>query len=472
MPNLGATPDPAVELLGQDRTVLVAPAGCGKTEVIARALLRLDAGRHLVLTHTHAGVGALKARLLRLRVPPERYRIDTIASWSLRVAAHYPALSGLGTSTPVGPDWNKTYPAALRLLQTRTGKAVVANSYSSVFVDEYQDCVADQHSLVMALANLMPCRIVGDPLQGIFGFRNNRLVSWATEVYPNFHRITDLSHPWRWHGKNAPLGAWLLQIRPLLETGQAIDLTNSPVNWRAHDDGAVRAVCLHVAGQAGSAVALRKWAPDCHQLASKLRGRFTSMEEMDCKDLMTAARALANSTGLDRVSVVIETASACMTKVTTSLRAVTRAVESGRSLASCRARAWPEVRQLLLAVETTADLAAVERALHAMSQQHGVVVYRRELLGEIRRTLVAFSRGGYATLEDAAWAIRNRTRLSGRNVERRVVSRTLLVKGLEFDHAVVANADELDVKNLYVALTRGSTSVTVTSGAQRLSPRP
>jgi hypothetical protein len=118
MPNRGATaPDPVGELLARDRTVLVAPAGCGKTEVIARALLQVGSGRHLVLTHTHAGVSALKARLLRLRVPPDRYRIDTIASWSLRLASHYPTISGLGTSEPEGAEWGETYPAALRVLQ-------------------------------------------------------------------------------------------------------------------------------------------------------------------------------------------------------------------------------------------------------------------------------------------------------------------------------------------------------------------
>jgi hypothetical protein len=43
------------------------------------------------------------------------------------------------------------------------------------------------------------------------------------------------------------------------------------------------------------------------------------------------------------------------------------------------------------------------------------------------------------------------------------VGTTLLVKGLEFDHAVVLDADALDAKNLYVALTRGARSLTVVS---------
>ena len=37
----------------------------------------------------------------------------------------------------------------------------------------------------------------------------------------------------------------------------------------------------------------------------------------------------------------------------------------------------------------------------------------------------------------------------------------LLVKGLEYDHAVVLDADSLDAKHLYVAMTRGSKSLTI-----------
>ena len=49
---------------------------------------------------------------------------------------------------------------------------------------------------------------------------------------------------------------------------------------------------------------------------------------------------------------------------------------------------------------------------------------------------------------------RDRTRRAGRAPGRYVISRTLLVKWQEFDHALVLDANALDRKNLYVALTR------------------
>jgi DNA helicase IV len=62
------------------------------------------------------------------------------------------------------------------------------------------------------------------------------------------------------------------------------------------------------------------------------------------------------------------------------------------------------------------------------------------------------------------------TRLTGRVPERRVISRPLLIKGLEYDHAVVLNAEQYSATELYVALTRGRKSVTVVSTSHRLQP--
>jgi DNA helicase IV len=41
------------------------------------------------------------------------------------------------------------------------------------------------------------------------------------------------------------------------------------------------------------------------------------------------------------------------------------------------------------------------------------------------------------------------------------VSRTLLMEGLQFDHAIVLDAGALDKNNLYVALTRASRTLHV-----------
>jgi hypothetical protein len=68
---------------------LIAPAGHGKTEAIAKtAALGI---RTLVLTHTHAGVNALRSRLKRLGVPAAAANVDTIDGWCMRYVRALPA---------------------------------------------------------------------------------------------------------------------------------------------------------------------------------------------------------------------------------------------------------------------------------------------------------------------------------------------------------------------------------------------
>ena len=45
-----------------DKTLLVAPAGHGKTYTIVESL-KYTTGRQLILTHTHAGVASIKEKI-------------------------------------------------------------------------------------------------------------------------------------------------------------------------------------------------------------------------------------------------------------------------------------------------------------------------------------------------------------------------------------------------------------------------
>jgi DNA helicase IV len=55
---------------------------------------------------------------------------------------------------------------------------------------------------------------------------------------------------------------------------------------------------------------------------------------------------------------------------------------------------------------------------------------------------------------------RDAVRHSGRRERRHIISRTLLVKGLEYDHVLIADiARHLQVNDLYVALTRARKSI-------------
>ena len=146
------------------------PAGCGKTEAIVRTVSKYCCGRQLVLTHTHAGVDALRHRFRRHSVQTIKYHIDTIAGWSWGWVRRYPKNAAYSGSTEIA-QWNDVYVSMSALLQKDFVKRGVTNSYTGIIVDEYQDCTVPMHRLILQLKFFLPCRILGDDLQGVFGFR-------------------------------------------------------------------------------------------------------------------------------------------------------------------------------------------------------------------------------------------------------------------------------------------------------------
>jgi len=146
---------------------------------------------------TSDSVDVLHKRLRKLEVPASSYRLDTIASWCLRFAKSYPKTSGiLKTNPQSNEDWRTVYPAAVKLLDSRSIDDVVLATYGCVFVDEYQDCSVNQHELIVRLKRLVPVCIFGDPLQSIFEF--DGVVEWSDVVEKDFPNIAKLTTPWRW----------------------------------------------------------------------------------------------------------------------------------------------------------------------------------------------------------------------------------------------------------------------------------
>ena len=97
-------------------------------------------------------------------------------------------------------------------------------------------------------------------------------------------------------------------------------------------------------------------------------------------------------------------------------------------------------------------------------------ITRPELYYEIRRAFVSLREGGHDTIHDALTATRQRTRQAGRRLTNQTIARTLLIKGLEFEHAILLGPEELNTRNLYVAITRGTHSLTIITAVDTLQP--
>lgn len=226
-----------IDLLAIDRGLIVAPAGCGKTQLIAEALKRHTGPKPiLVLTHTNAGVAALRGRLDKARINPSKYRLATIDGWAIRLISNFPERANydLNIITSHRPDYPKIREAAFRLLKSGHVNDVVAASYSRLLVDEYQDCSIRQHAIVYYTSAVLPVSVMGDPMQAIFGFGNDPLADWLKHVCVHFTANGELERPWRWiNAESEVLGQWLLDIRRKLLVGESIDLTAAPdsVAW-------------------------------------------------------------------------------------------------------------------------------------------------------------------------------------------------------------------------------------------------
>ena len=470
------------------RGSIVAAAGCGKTEQIARAT-KASRGRRLILTHTHAGVDALRARLKKRGVSDTGYRIDTIAGWALRFAASYPQRSGVPVTEPSGNDWNGIYKSALALVQSGAVSRVLNASYDGLFVDEYQDCTADQHKVICALAPHFPTCVFGDHLQAIFDLKGQTPVDWDKDVFPTFPKCHELTTPWRWkNAGNDDMAGWLREVRSALDNGATMDLSNPIpcVSWfqipPSSKSQLIQAERRKIITEAFRSIQLggeetlvivadSANAKSRVSLAKHFAKRGCSnIEAIDCPDLFKAAATLEGATGMARLEGVLGFAAACMTgaEKTPLLKSISSHLEGRKS----GAKRFGDLIPLCIEVVRTNDYQPVLELLSALRGLTQTRVYRREVLHSMCTALRLMSTGQFAKLTDAAWQAQNRIRHRGRILGTRNVGSTLLVKGLEFDHALIIDAHNLDRKHLYVALTRPVRSLTILSSSPRITARP
>lgn len=469
-------PQPEIDIFQWRRGSVTAPAGCGKTQLIADSLTQhIDKKPVLVLTHTNAGVTALRTRLQRGGVPNSAYVVSTIDGFAMRLAGKFPLRGGLDARVLELATPNNDYPAirigVQGLLQSGHINDPLASTYSRLLVDEYQDCNAAQHGIVCALAQSLPTCILGDPMQAIFGFRDP-LVHWEREAQAEFPPIGALQTPWRWRlaGMEA-LGAWLLQARDTLQAGQPVDLRGAPdgIRWIQLTQGTEVQQRL---------LAARTAAPDRdgrvlvigdsinvagrHQLTMQTPGA-TSVEAVDLKDLVNFARQF-NLASPQALRQLADFASTLMTGVgTANLLARVDTIRGGRA----RTPPTPAEAVAVAFMAAPSHQASVN-LLQSLSEQHGARVYRPEVLHCCISALKAA--GGDGGFAGAAIQARERNRHLCRPMGRRAVGSTLLLKGLEADVAVILEPERMTAQHLYVALTRGAKQVVICSPTPLLTP--
>ena len=449
-------------IFGLGNASVVGPAGHGKTEIIASVA---SMGRRtLILTHTHAGVHALRSRLKRLGVPYARVAVDTIAGWSMKYAHSFPGVAQPPEGVPQGAQWDQLYRGSTLALDIRAIREVVSASYDRILIDEYQDCGILQHELATSLSSIVPTIAFGDPMQGIFEFAGATL-NWNDQIYPRFPLAGTLTVPHRWQANNNNLGAWIAETRERLIRGDAIDLADPRINYRESDDAFdMGALFEGLDEKTGTFAAIHCNKGLCYQIAKAAGGGYQAIEEIAANRLREFAeswdRALDGTARLQAISRLLAD-SFHKRSADFELDPAAEEVEASlREIAS------------VLGTGSGADAAA---QFMQLSRRHPRwKLFRGELWRDAERAAAEVASGRADSMLTATSRVRQRVSVAGRKLPRRTVSTPLLLKGLEFDHVVIPDAKHFEreryaqAKLFYVAISRAMQSLTITSSERWL----
>ena len=454
-----------IDLLQIARGAVVAPAGCGKTQSIVHAAGRNQGKPILIITHTNAGVAALRARLAKARVAAASYRLATLDGWALRVVLAYPELSGL-----IPDVASMNYPslrrAVLRAVRSGALDAVLQATYGRVIVDEYQDCNDEQHAMVLALADRLPSAVLGDPLQRIFTFAGP-VPDWDAKVLVDFPLAGTLDKPWRWiRAGREDLGRWILDIRDDLIAGNGVDIATAPsaVTWshvaNPARQSSIEDQALLLMADGSTLIIGDQFSIDSRVAIARRHDGVHVVERADLPEALVEAAKIGSGPASKLLERGLAFAGNVMTDIAPDkAEAIRDAVANGVVMAD----ATDEACAALVGGST---FAGVARMLDALSAAPGRRVFRPDILSIVLDALRRTPPAG--DLRAHAIEVREARRSNGRPLPLRGIGSTLLLKGLEADHGIILDGTPLDAANLYVALSRGASTVHVISQARML----
>ena len=449
-----------------NKSLIVAPAGCGKTHAIAETVPLIE-GRVLILTHTHAGIAAIKEKLKKKSVPSGKFRIETIAGYAQSyVLAFTPA-----ASIPSRTD--KTYYPFIysrfkELLSRWHIQRTISLTYTNVIVDEYQDCIVTQHDIIIKLSDFQLVHALGDEMQGIFRFGNQELVDWEV-VENNFETVGRLNEPWRWKqdGRNRDLGSQISQIRQKLENNESINLSDySEIETRnagsfSFGGGHFYRTIDAILKQEENLLIID---PDSSNKSNRIKivtsfkGRIYMLEALDDKDFYNRSEIVDKMQEGDTYGLLLDLTRGILNK--RGRRKNPLFTNISTLLGDSKPKKTdknPRVQELLNRVRELVknySLSNLQEVLEGLNEIPGVNTPSREQYTSLLKSIrIAIEKD--ATVVDSAQEFRQVTRRAGRKICRHVIGTTLLTKGLEVDAVLILNVHGFkDKKNFYVAISR------------------
>ena len=483
--SIGQPSMPDLDLLKIVRGHVSAPAGFGKTQLIADSLKGHEDDKPvLILTHTNAGVAALRKRLADHGIPSRAYELQTLDGWALRLLNAYPHRSGIDPKRLAIANPKQDYPAiqaaARYLISEGCIDIILQGSYSRLWVDEYQDCSTVQHEMVVACANLLHTVVLGDPMQSVFGFAGRR-VDWA-DLPIVFPEGVALETPWRWNNAGAPeIGSWLAKAREALLKCEPIDLDEAPAGVEyspvppSKDLVSKEREVIRSLKQHGKVLIIGRSSEEAnadekrrHALARRHPG-VTVVEPVELRHMMNFFKRLNLEMPLSTVFLCAEFAAQTMTKIQPAKHFRDR-IERIHQNRTGRFKVT-EADQAALNVLESPSYQSVSLLLASLRNIDGARVFRPTIYDATQRALLRACSNNDPEILSAARSERDARRHQERTTGQLAIGTALLLKGLESDACLIMDAHTLDRHQLYVALTRGAKAIHIWSNTSTLNAK-
>ena len=460
-------------------SAIIAPAGHGKTEMITE-IVEKTIGKSLLLTHTNAGVDAINKRMAKKGISIDKYKVETIASFCIRWCCAYYNSANINLAlSPYSQDKNEVkqyydqyYIGTKHLFQNAWAGNIIKVTYSRIVVDEYQDCTIKHHEIFKEMEKYLPLTVLGDPMQGIFGFADP-LVDWNNLEFP----IIDIkTYPWRWKESNPELGRYLSIIReqllPVLSGRKCtVDLSNN-LNVSVISPNSFNMYSLLDELQAfNSVIYVTKWEKQQIDMCTRLGGLFQNDEKQECPELFKFAQKFDQYQECELAKSALLFVKECATNVTTDLKSYYERLKNNSSDFS-RITKHKDIGQLIEKVCLSSSLTDVYNLINYFKDNSSFKIYRKELYHEMLRS-IRYAQEHNDTVFNSANHVRKDIHLQRRYTQFKYLSsRTLLSKGLEFDCVIIDMKDKLSAKEFYVAMTRAMKKIYVISSSSKITFDP
>lgn len=489
------------DYINAPKSLMIAAAGHGKTHTIAECVQLCPEGQcQLILTHTHAGIASIKAKLADLKVDPNKYHVETITSF----AQHYVLAYSRKDDLPEASE--KTYftailTKAVKLFSNPHILDVVKTSYDGLYVDEYQDCDKQQHAIIMKIAEVLPVHLLGDELQGIFGFVGP-LVNFEIDL-KDFVKF-ELEKPWRWYkdGNCRALGDKILEYRNvLLSDNKCIRLSTDrdagievcKVNSEAMAFDRAYFVTLRkvVNMYDGDSLLLLfpSYVDDRGLFRGRIGDRVKIKDGFDFGNRFLLAEAIDDKSFYSNAGAIDEIIQKINAPRTRKKEKKVFDLMDGLTFNKTDLKAWfDENRDYALKSKLGDNRAKSDKLAKLFSQflenpskkgvddiirfflkDVGMKPKRSEVVHSIQYCLKNYPDRDVSVYESMK-RMRDSIRRGGRKIQGRCIGTTLLTKGLEFDTVIVLDAHRFeDSKNFYVAISRACKNLVIITKKTTLS---